>query len=112
MQAQVLEAKLNWFRQGDLTSFLAPLPRDECEGANLTIYGVQQTMREHNCVTINASLSHGALNYLATSRVPIRERICNGPPIWDFGKISAGVGAAEAGVKVSTGGRPARADRS
>ena len=35
MQAQVVEAKRNWYPQGDLTSFVAPVPRVECEGPGL-----------------------------------------------------------------------------
>src|SRR5665213_1414533 len=105
MQAQVLEAKRNWFPQGDLTSFVAPVPRVECEpgGTNPVISG-DQTTREENCIQTNASPSHGALNYLtnfagAYSRTDLKLV----QPIWDFGKISAGVTAAEAGVIVTTG---------
>jgi outer membrane protein TolC len=111
MQAQVLEAKRNWYPQGDLTSFVAPVPRVECEGAGLTVFS-DQTMREQNCITTNASPSHGALNYLtnfagAYSRTDLKLV----QPIWDFGKIAAGVSAAEAGVTVTTGRQDgARAD--
>src|SRR5580704_2281653 len=48
MQAQVLEAKRNWYPQGDLTSFVAPVPRIECEGMNQMINS-DQAMREQNC---------------------------------------------------------------
>jgi outer membrane protein TolC len=113
MQAQVLEAKRNWYPQGDLTSFVAPVPRVECEpgGPNPAISG-DQTTREENCIQTNASPSHGALNYLtnfagAYSRTDLKLV----QPIWDFGKISAGVTAAEAGVTVTTGRQAgARAD--
>jgi outer membrane protein TolC len=113
MQAQVLEAKRNWYPQGDLTSFVAPVPRVECEpgGPNPIISG-DQTTREENCIQTNASPSHGALNYLtnfagAYSRTDLKLV----QPIWDFGKISAGVTAAEAGVTVTTGRQAgARAD--
>jgi|HubBroStandDraft_6_1064221.scaffolds.fasta_scaffold56262_3 outer membrane protein TolC len=111
MQAQVLEAKRNWYPQGDLTSFVAPVPRIECEGMNQMINS-DQAMREQNCITTNASPSHGALNYLtnfagAYSRTDLKLV----QPIWDFGKIAAGVSAAEAGVTVTTGRQDgARAD--
>jgi outer membrane protein TolC len=105
MQAQVLEAKRNWYPQGDLTSFVAPVPRVECEpgGPNPIVSGDQIT-REENCIQTNASPSHGALNYLtnfagAYSRTDLKLV----QPIWDFGKISAGVTAAEAGVTVTNG---------
>src|SRR5580692_5626044 len=113
MQAQVLEAKRNWYPQGDLTSFVAPVPRVECEGPGLMMYPDQdQSIREQNCVTTNASPSHGALQYLtnfagAYSRTDVKLV----QPIYDFGKISAGVSAAEAGVTVTTGREAgARAD--
>ncbi len=111
MQAQVLEAKRNWYPQGDLTSFVAPVPRVECEGA-MQVANSDQNMREQNCITTNASPSHGALNYLtnfagAYSRTDLKLV----QPIWDFGKIAAGVSAAEAGVTDTTGRQAgARAD--
>jgi outer membrane protein TolC len=112
MQAQVLEAKRNWFPQGDLTSFVAPVPRIECEGVMQAPIQGDQNVREQDCITTNASPSHGALNYLtnfagAYSRTDLKLV----QPIWDFGKISAGVTAAEAGVVVTTGRQAgARAD--
>src|ERR1022692_2913900 len=103
MQAQVSEAKRNWLPQGDLTSFVAPVPRGECEDSMGNVNS-DQSMREQNCIQTNASPSHGALNYLtnfagAYSRTDLKLV----QPIWDFGKISAGVSAAEAGVVVTTG---------
>jgi outer membrane protein TolC len=111
MQAQVAEAKRNWYPQGDLTSFVAPVPRVECQGPGLTTYP-DQTTREQNCVTTNASPSHGALQYLTNfAGAFTRTDVKLVQPIWDFGKISAGVSAAEAGVTVTTGrGEGARAD--
>ena len=111
MQAQVVEAKRNWYPQGDLTSFLAPVPRVECEGPGLTM-SPDQTTREQNCVTTNASPSHGALQYLTNfAGAYTRTDVKLVQPIWDFGKISAGVSAAEAGVTVTTGREAgARAD--
>jgi outer membrane protein TolC len=113
MQAQVLEAKRNWYPQGDLTSFVAPVPRVECEGAmQVLMPNTDQNAREQNCITTNASPSHGALNYLtnfagAYSRTDLKLV----QPIWDFGKIAAGVSAAEAGVTVTNGRQDgARAD--
>jgi outer membrane protein TolC len=112
MQAQVLEARRNWFPQGDLTSFVAPVPRIECEGPGATIISGDQLTREQNCITTNASPSHGALQYLTNfSGAYSRTDLKLVQPIWDFGKISAGVTAAEAGVVVTTGRQAgARAD--
>src|SRR6478672_3943437 len=64
MQAQVTEARRNWYPQGDFTSFVAPVPRVECEGVNQTPIMGDQSVREGNCITTNASPSHGALTYL------------------------------------------------
>ena len=105
MKAQVLEAQRSRYPQGDFTSLVAPVPRVECEGPGLTMYP-EQTTREQNCVTTNASASHGALQYLtnfagAYSRTDLKLV----QPIWDSGKISAGVTAAEAGVTVAAGRR-------
>jgi outer membrane protein TolC len=111
MQAQVVEARRNWYPQGDLTSFVAPVPRVECEDG-MGISAPDQSVREAACVQTNASPSHGALEYLtkfagAYSRTDLKLV----QPIWDFGKISAGVSAAEAGVVVTTGRQAgARAD--
>ena len=113
MQAQVVEAKRNWYPQGDLTSFIAPVPRVECEGPGLMMYPDQeQNAREQNCVTTNASPSHGALQYLTNfAGAYTRTDLKLVQPLWDFGKISAGVSAAEAGVTVTTGREAgARAD--
>jgi outer membrane protein TolC len=103
MQAQVIEAKRNWFPQGDLTSFVAPVPRVECEDG-MGVVNPDQNIREASCIQTNASPSHGALQYLtqfagAYSRTDLKLV----QPLWDFGKISAGVSAAEAGVVVTTG---------
>ena len=111
MQAQVIEAKRNWFPQGDLTSFVAPVPRVECQDG-MGMSASDQSLREADCVQTNASPSHGALEYLtkfagAYSRTDLKLV----QPIWDFGKISAGVSAAEAGVVVTAGRQAgARAD--
>jgi outer membrane protein TolC len=90
---------------------VAPVPRVECEnGSNYS--NPDQDVREMNCVQTNASPSHGALQYLtqfagAYSRTDVKLV----QPLWDFGKISAGVSAAEAGVVVTTGRQDgARAD--
>jgi outer membrane protein TolC len=109
MKAQVLEAQRSRYPQGDLTSLVAPVPRVECEGPGLMIYP-EQTTREQNCVTTNASLSHGALQYLtnfagAYSRTDLKLV----QPIWDSGKISASITAAEAGVTVAAGRRASAA---
>ena len=71
-----------------------------------------KSAREANCITTNASPSHSTLDYLtqiagAYSRADLKLV----QPIWDFGKISDSVSAAEAGVAMTTGRQSsARAD--
>src|SRR4030095_12985229 len=50
MQAQGAEAKRNWFPQGDLTSFVAPVSRVECQGPMGVIISGDQSAREANCI--------------------------------------------------------------
>src|SRR5450432_3609110 len=56
MQAQVSEAKRNWFPQGDLTSFVAPVPRVQCENG-FNFVNPDQGRREQDCVQTDASPS-------------------------------------------------------
>ena len=50
-----------------------------------------QSIREQNCVTTNASPSHGALQYLTNFAGAYKPNGCEAvQPLWDFGKISAG----------------------
>ena len=92
MQAQVLEAKLNWLPTGSVLSLLAPSPREEC----FNIYGVRS---ESQCVSTSSPEIN--LSSLSWNRVFTRTEVQLIQPIWDFGKISAGVAAAKAGVEVS-----------
>jgi outer membrane protein TolC len=91
-RAQVSEAKLNWLPQGDLLSVLAPSPTIECFD--------QSGMRNSDqCVTTNNGEAN--LSTVQWTKVFTRTEVKLIQPIWDFGKISAGIAAAEAGVGVS-----------
>ena len=96
MQAQVLEAKLNWLPQGDLLSVLAPSPTVECFTGPPAEGGVRST---NQCVFTNNGEAN--LSTVQWTKVFTRTEVKLIQPIWDFGKISAGVAAAEAGVGVS-----------
>ena len=111
MRAQVTEARRNWLPQGDLTSFVAPVPRVLCLGANQATSGASPG-GEGDCITTNASPSHGALAYLTQfAGAWTRTDVKLVQPLFDFGKIHAGVTAAEAGVEATSGKREAtRAD--
>jgi outer membrane protein TolC len=91
-QAQVLEAKLNWLPQGSVLSLLAPSPQEEC----LNQFGVRDV---NNCIrTTNPEVD---LSTLSWTKLFTHTELQLIQPVWDFGKISAGVAAAKAGVDLS-----------
>lgn len=113
MQSQVTEAKLNWLPQGSILSLLAPSPNLHCfdENGNRNTAVCVQTgpgdlTLDPTMVTHEASLANVSWNRVFThTEVQLIQ------PIYDFGKISAGVAAAKAGVEVSRGKEAgARAD--
>jgi outer membrane protein TolC len=92
MQAQVTEAKLNWLPQGSVLSILAPSPQQECFNS----FGVRDVNECVRTSTPEATLSNVSWTHIFThTEVQLIQ------PIWDFGKISAGIAAAKAGVEVS-----------
>jgi outer membrane protein TolC len=94
MEAQVSEAKLNWLPQGDLLSLLAPSPNIRCnDGSGSTV------STPSDCIT--TSSPEASINTVSWDKVFTRTEIRLIQPVWDFGKISAGVEAAEAGVGVA-----------
>jgi outer membrane protein TolC len=96
-QAQVTEAKMNWLPQGDLLSILAPSPEIRC------------IPNEQNCT--ETSSPEARLQDVNWNRVFTRTEVKLIQPVFDFGKISAGIAAAEAGVVVAQQrGVGARAD--
>ncbi len=97
MESQVSEARRNWFPSGDLLSFVAPVPEIHCAGPDRTdIAGTDA--REQNCVTTAQDPLHNPSIITNLKGVWTRTELRLIQPIWDFGKISAGVSAAEAGV--------------
>ena len=94
MEAQVSEATLNWLPQGDLLSLLAPSPNIRCND------GTGSTASTPN-TCISTSSPEANLSTVSWDKVFTRTEIRLIQPVWDFGKISAGVDAAEAGVGLS-----------
>ena len=92
VQAQVMEAKLNWLPQGDLLSLVSPSPEIHC----LDQFGVPNKV---SCVQTTSP--EARLTSVAWDKVFTRTELRLIQPLWDFGKISAGVAAAEAGVGVA-----------
>ena len=100
MEAQVSEARSYWLPSGDVLSLLAPSPQVQCQapGPNTTTLSDKE-FREQNCL----STGHGeaSISNISFNQVFTRTEIHLIQPVWDFGKISAGVAAARAGVAVS-----------
>jgi outer membrane protein TolC len=92
MKAQVLEARLNWLPQGSVLSLLAPSPKQEC----FNTFGVRS---ETECVSTTSPEVN--LSTLSWTRVFTHTEVQLIQPVWDFGKISAGIAAAKAGVSLS-----------
>jgi outer membrane protein TolC len=99
-EAQVTEAKLTWLPQGDLLSILAPSPNIRC---------IESQPGAGDCATTTAP--EARLQDVSWNRVFTRTEVKLIQPVFDFGKISAAIAAAEAGVVVARQkGAGARAD--
>lgn len=96
MEAQVSEAWRNWLPSGDLLSFVAPVPRLGCRGP-YKAEGPAGT-REENCVSTDSNFRDNPSIIAQIAGAWTRTELRIVQPLWDFGKISAGVAAAEAGV--------------
>src|SRR3954470_14088091 len=94
-EAQVTEAKMNWLPQGDLLSILAPSPNIHCQN---TFVGTAGTLSDP-CVRTDSP--EARITDVNWNRVFTRTEVKLIQPVFDFGKISAGIDAAEAGVGVS-----------
>jgi len=96
IEAQLLVAKRSWMPTGELNSMLAQAPRIRCYDENLN-------RDEYNCVRTDAVGydASGFVNAITPRGVFTRTEIKLALPVYTFGKISAGVAAAESGVKAS-----------
>ncbi|MBN2575649.1 MAG: TolC family protein [Deltaproteobacteria bacterium] len=94
--AQLLAAKRSWMPTGELSSLVAQAPRIRC-------YDDEGRRNEDSCVRTDAVGydASGFLNAITPRGVFTRTEIKLVQPIYTFGKISAGVEAAESGVKAS-----------
>jgi outer membrane protein TolC len=101
-RAQVTEAWTNWLPSGSLLSLLAPSPQVHCIAPpGLTPPpGVSDVeFAKQNCIQTNAT--EFTLSNVSFRQVFTRTELALVQPVWDFGKISAGLAAARAGVDVS-----------
>jgi outer membrane protein TolC len=99
MEAQVSEARRMWLPQGDLLSLLAPSPNMHCYNSGNPALGIAPQRDLQNC--IQTENDEVRLTNVAWSRVFTRTEVRLYQPVFDFGKISAGIAAAQAGVGVS-----------
>jgi outer membrane protein TolC len=99
MEAQAREARRNWFPSGELLSFVAPVPSVQCRGRDRQANpGETEEQREANCITTDADPAHNPSTLTNFRGAWWRTEVKLIQPVWDFGKIAAGVDAAEAGV--------------
>jgi len=97
MDLQALEAKRNWLPSGDLTSFVTAVPNIRCQVAQAD--GTRIDSTPENCLTTNINPTHNFESYITNLKgVWFRTDVKLVQPLWDFGKISAGTAAAEAGA--------------
>ncbi len=109
MQAQVSEARRNWLPQGDILSLLARSPNDE-------VLDLRRRDRRARIarVTISTRLRRRGPRLelrMSLDKVFTRTEVQVIQPLWDFGKISAGVAAAQGGRRLSHARRGGRARR-
>jgi len=108
IEAQLLEAKRAWMPTGEINSLLSQAPRISCTGQQGSTIGddgklIPAPAAEQNCVQTQAigTNSSGFLNAITPAGVFTRTELKLVQPVYTFGKISAGVAAAESGVKAS-----------
>jgi outer membrane protein TolC len=89
VEAQLSEAKRSWMPTGELLSLLAPVPEIRC----LDLEGKADRL---NCISTN--ISEASLNLKG---VFTRTEVKLVQPVFTFGKISAGIEAAKAGIAAS-----------
>ncbi len=96
VEAQLLGARRGWMPSGEINSLLAQAPKIHC-------YDSTGARNEDDCVKTDAVGydTSGFLNAITPRGVFTRTEIKLVQPIYTFGKISAGVAAAESGVKAS-----------
>lgn len=102
IEAQLLEAKRSRYPAGELSSLLAPTMEIRCQDETGFSDDDQDT-RENNCVRtgFTYTTSSWADSITKIRGVFSRTELKLVQPIYTFGKISAGMAAAESGVKAS-----------
>jgi multidrug efflux system outer membrane protein len=97
IEAQLSEARWSKMPSGELLSLLAPAPEILCQpDINQDPKSFSKQFREENCVRTN--ISEASINIKG---VFTRTELHLVQPVYTFGKISAGVMAAESGIAAS-----------
>ncbi len=91
-KSQVTEAWLNWLPTGSILSLLAPSPQQRCYDAN---------DNPNTELCLKTTSPEASLRNVSWSSVFTHTELQLIQPVYDFGKISAGVRAAKAGVEVA-----------
>jgi outer membrane protein TolC len=98
IEAQLLEAKRNYLPTGELNSMVAQAPEIRCYDAN----GNRNQLNCQNTgETPIGTGPEGFLKAITPAGVFTRTELKVIQPLYTFGKLSAGVAAAESGVKAS-----------
>jgi outer membrane protein len=100
IEAQLLEARRSYYPTGELNSLLAQAPEIRCYDASGVRDPTGQKCSNTGTEAIGAS-SSGFLKAITPAGVFTRTELKLVQPIYTFGKLSAGVAAAESGVKAS-----------
>ena len=97
IEAQLLEARRNYYPTGELNSLLAQAPSVHCQDKDGNLSS------DHNCVQTEAigANSSGFLHAITPAGIFTRTELKLVQPLYTFGKLTAGVAAAESGVKAS-----------
>jgi outer membrane protein TolC len=101
IEAQLLEAKRSYLPTGELNSMVAPTPAIRCQDpANPD---GDKDWRESHCVQTSFTYTTSSWADAITQirGVFTRTEVKLVQPVYTFGKISAGVSAAESGIKAS-----------
>jgi outer membrane protein len=105
IEAQLLEARRNYYPTGELNSLLAQAPRITCTGEQGALASDGKTLLtpEQNCVQTQSigTNSDGFLRAITPAGIFTRTELKLVQPLYTFGKLTAGVAAAESGVKAS-----------
>jgi multidrug efflux system outer membrane protein len=97
IEAQLNEARWSKLPSGELLSLLAPVPEILCQpDLNSDPRTLSKQFREDNCVRTN--ISEASINIKG---IFTRTEVHLVQPVYTFGKIAAGVSAAESGIAAS-----------